>query len=113
MTKVANAAPWALRQREQWQWDMNCGLPSTLHATAPQRQLPVGLPMPSPYARMSGAATGRGLRRDDRETIVGRIEETQEGEQRHPAAVDVQVVGEDGLAKPGLVGDEPQEERFR
>src|SRR5262249_24225465 len=113
ITKVANAAPWALRQREQWQWDMNCGLPSTLHATAPQRQLPVllGMPPPTPVRQVLQAAAG--LPRDDREAIVGGIEEAQEGEERHATAVDVQVVGENGFAKPGLVGDETEEERLR
>src|SRR5215471_17690292 len=40
ITSVENAAPFALRQREQWQWDMKSKSPVVSHATSPQRQLP-------------------------------------------------------------------------
>src|SRR5262245_27618037 len=37
---VAYAEPWALRQREQWQWEDSVSGGSALHRTAPDRQPP-------------------------------------------------------------------------
>lgn len=63
---VALATPRALRQREQWQWLTNNGVPLISNATAPHRQLPEGMgsepssePRETQWDRVSQVAVSR------------------------------------------------------
>src|SRR5262249_46609814 len=59
-TAVENALPCALRQRPQWQCDMNCSGGAISHATSPQRQLPRTVDMETSLAPRDGWVNAAG-----------------------------------------------------